>query len=296
MKLLYSSDDIRGIGLVRSALDDAGIAYRDAERDHTVSRSDLLSRGVDRRGQRVCESWGVAGMLLPSCHNIQSAWTCPSCGEKLEGQFGSCWKCGANRKCPTAGCCRDRLQPPAPFPGNLILVNLPQIRRQDVQFVAVFGDGAAGDGDALAASIFTTSWSDSGLAGFSLLKISAIMSFTLVLETSPPLAVCRPAVKKNFISNTPCGVCMYLPETARLTVVSCTPTTSATCAMVMGLRCATPFSMNSRWRCTISRAMFTMVCLPLLQALDEKFSGADFFADVIFHLGGIVRPADIRSL
>ena len=27
MKLLYSSDDIRGIGLVRSALDEAGVAY-----------------------------------------------------------------------------------------------------------------------------------------------------------------------------------------------------------------------------------------------------------------------------
>ena len=21
-------------------------------------------------------------------------WTCPGCGERLEGQFGACWKCG----------------------------------------------------------------------------------------------------------------------------------------------------------------------------------------------------------
>ena len=24
-------------------------------------------------------------------------WTCPACGEQLEGQFSSCWKCGVTR-------------------------------------------------------------------------------------------------------------------------------------------------------------------------------------------------------
>ena len=89
---------------------------------------------------------------------------------------------------------------------------------------------------------------------------------------------------------------MYLPETARLTVVSCTPTTSATCTMVSGLRQATPFSMNSRWRLTISLADVQNGLLPLVEALDEKLAGADLFADVIAHLGGIVPPAAIRSL
>src|ERR1051325_4822154 len=62
--------------------------------------------------------------------------------------------------------------------------------------------------------------------------MSAIMSLTLVLERPSPLAVWMPAVKKYFISKMPWGVCMYLPDTARLTVVSCTPTTAATCTMV----------------------------------------------------------------
>ena len=26
-----------------------------------------------------------------------AAWTCPSCGESLEGQFTHCWKCGSPR-------------------------------------------------------------------------------------------------------------------------------------------------------------------------------------------------------
>ena len=25
------------------------------------------------------------------------AWTCPNCGEPIEGQFTSCWKCGSER-------------------------------------------------------------------------------------------------------------------------------------------------------------------------------------------------------
>ena len=24
-------------------------------------------------------------------------WTCPQCGERIEGQFGLCWKCGTER-------------------------------------------------------------------------------------------------------------------------------------------------------------------------------------------------------
>jgi hypothetical protein len=24
-------------------------------------------------------------------------WTCPQCGERIEGQFGLCWQCGAER-------------------------------------------------------------------------------------------------------------------------------------------------------------------------------------------------------
>lgn len=28
----------------------------------------------------------------------QRPWTCPSCGEPLEAQFASCWKCGTFRE------------------------------------------------------------------------------------------------------------------------------------------------------------------------------------------------------
>ena len=78
---------------------------------------------------------------------------------------------------------------------------------------------------------------------------------------------------------------MYLPETARLTVVSCTPTTSATCAIVMRLEMRDAFFHELALALDDFPADVRNGLLPLVQALDEKFSGADFFADVIFHLG-----------
>jgi len=28
---------------------------------------------------------------------VGNPWKCPACGEQLEPQFGSCWKCGATK-------------------------------------------------------------------------------------------------------------------------------------------------------------------------------------------------------
>jgi len=97
MKLLYSSDDIRGIGLVRSALDNAGIAYK--MQNETMPYPGAIFYPEiwvieDSEFARACEL-REAVTKLPATR--QSAWTCPSCGEKLEGQFESCWKCGTKR-------------------------------------------------------------------------------------------------------------------------------------------------------------------------------------------------------
>ncbi len=107
-------------------------------------------------------------------------------------------------------------------------------------------------------------------------RFPAIISFTLVFDIASPPEVCRPDVKKYFISKTPCGVCMYLPETARLTVVSCTPTTSATWTIVSGFRCAVPFSMKSRCRFTISLPMFRIVDCRWCKLLMRNFPARIF--------------------
>ena len=51
-------------------------------------------------------------------------------------------------------------------------------------------------------------------------------------------------MKKNFISNTPRGVAMYLLEVTRLTVDSCMPMASATVFRFSGRRCSTPIGQE----------------------------------------------------
>jgi hypothetical protein len=97
MKLLYSSGDIRGVGLVRGALDNAGIAYE--VRNETAPYPGAIFYPEvwvidDAEFSRAC---GLRDAIIKSPPAPEGSWTCPSCGEKLEGQFGACWKCGANR-------------------------------------------------------------------------------------------------------------------------------------------------------------------------------------------------------
>ncbi len=51
-----------------------------------------LLREVDRpRAETLLEAWRRPPPPAP-------AWTCPACREWLEGQFDTCWKCGAHRE------------------------------------------------------------------------------------------------------------------------------------------------------------------------------------------------------
>jgi len=46
------------------------------------------------------EVWPRAKVLLESWlkeEDNHESWTCPSCREQLEGQFGACWKCGKTK-------------------------------------------------------------------------------------------------------------------------------------------------------------------------------------------------------
>ena len=54
-------------------------------------------------------------------------------------------------------------------------------------------------------------------------------------DISPPCGPFTDSEKKLRSSSTPCGVWTYLLATARLTVEGCTPTSSATSLIIMGL-------------------------------------------------------------
>ena len=99
------------------------------------------------------------------------------------------------------------------------------------------------------ASAPAISWSLRGFPGSSDSTIVLIRSRTDSEETTPePPLWGIPLWKKNFNSKTPCGVNAYLLEVARLTVDWCMPISEATSRSTSGLRRATPWSRNSRWK------------------------------------------------
>src|SRR5205823_945588 len=104
--------------------------------------------------------------------------------------------------------------------------------------------------------INATSWSESGFDGSSLASRSWIIFFTDTDETISPSPEAMPEWKKNFSSNSPCGVSTYLLVVTRLIVDSCMPMSSPTSRSDSGRRYGRPLSRNSRWN-------FTMDCVTL---------------------------------
>lgn len=50
----------------------------------------IVDDEVYPRAKSLLENWLRAEPSAP--------WTCPGCGERHEGQFGGCWKCGRERE------------------------------------------------------------------------------------------------------------------------------------------------------------------------------------------------------
>lgn len=40
----------------------------------------------------------ILAALLKAYEEPGESWVCPRCGEQLEGQFGSCWRCAATEE------------------------------------------------------------------------------------------------------------------------------------------------------------------------------------------------------
>src|SRR6266704_2909644 len=85
--------------------------------------------------------------------------------------------------------------------------------------------------------------------------------FNVSSDIPPPSGPFTDSLKKDRNSRTPCDVCAYLLATARLTVEGCTPTSSATSLIIMGLSASWPWSRNSPWRAMMDWQTRKMVCL-----------------------------------
>ena len=101
MQLLYSSLKLLEIHHLKNLLEAEGIRCQ--------IRNELLSRLAGEIPFTECapELWLLDGRDLARARQIVAdfdrgpvtgpAWSCPSCGETLEGQFSACWHCGAPR-------------------------------------------------------------------------------------------------------------------------------------------------------------------------------------------------------
>jgi hypothetical protein len=75
-----------------------GAALEGARGDIPYTQSALPSVWVNepdlQAAQQIIEEFRKGG---PANTHPQPNWTCPNCGEVLEGQFTTCWKCGYSR-------------------------------------------------------------------------------------------------------------------------------------------------------------------------------------------------------
>ena len=105
MKMLYSSMNRTEVGLLRSLLEEAGIEFE--VRNEFMNANYPIAPFYPElwviqdedfiKAAEIRDAWRATPAAIPS------PWTCPGCGEQLDGQFTSCWKCGANREVMSDG-------------------------------------------------------------------------------------------------------------------------------------------------------------------------------------------------
>lgn len=99
MHRLYSSQDAAFTQYLKQLLEAAGIACvirntylsgaaGELPVNETWPELWLLSEADRARAERIVAEATQEGAPAPD-------WICPRCGERVEGQFGRCWNCGA---------------------------------------------------------------------------------------------------------------------------------------------------------------------------------------------------------
>ena len=106
MKQLHAARHAVEAHLIRGFLISHGISAE--------VRGEFLTSGWGELPVDVCSVWVTDDAQFEAANELLQAflkgsfarmfsgegWTCPRCGEKLEGQFTQCWSCGASRGAP----------------------------------------------------------------------------------------------------------------------------------------------------------------------------------------------------
>jgi hypothetical protein len=99
MKLLFSSPDLAAVTHLKDLLEAAGIVGLIKNGAVTpIYGGALLNEATPELwiedDSRLAEALEIKKDYLGPQSVQGNAWTCPKCGEKIEPQFTSCWKCG----------------------------------------------------------------------------------------------------------------------------------------------------------------------------------------------------------
>ena len=103
MKMIFSSPIVGEIPRLQNMLEGAGIAcfLRNeissglAPEIPTAESTPELWIEDD---ERLAEALQIKADFQSGGSPVEKDWQCQKCGEKSEGQFTSCWKCGASRE------------------------------------------------------------------------------------------------------------------------------------------------------------------------------------------------------
>jgi hypothetical protein len=95
MKLLFSSRP-EDVDVVKGMLSEEGIACEVTNYENPLPGAEFYPKlWVDEADFAAASS--VLSAFRTRAPVAATPWVCSSCGEQLEGQFTSCWKCGNAR-------------------------------------------------------------------------------------------------------------------------------------------------------------------------------------------------------
>lgn len=102
MKRVYSAKDPLMIGHLKNVLATFGIKC-------VAKKLDLISAAGELPpiecwpelwvldDSKASRARSILKKTLAPLASVKKPWTCPGCGEKIEGQFSECWNCGCDR-------------------------------------------------------------------------------------------------------------------------------------------------------------------------------------------------------
>lgn len=100
MRMLFTSMNRTDVGMLQSIIERAGIQLeiRNEATSANYPTGPFFPELWILHDQDFARAVDLLNAWRATPPSNQLPWTCPTCGERLEGQFASCWKCDTVRE------------------------------------------------------------------------------------------------------------------------------------------------------------------------------------------------------